>query len=159
MLTHSIIPVKHRLAFLPSITKNFLNFESELFSFAETYSEDYQGAYWQFVSLSNGGKFMYPDIGESVRAINTDNNMDVTLSSEAYGICITLMVLSQFHAFAHEYDDEKENERLYTLYHQLRDYALGHKEAEFILDFIRHPNALTNDDKAIYPWGISFDFL
>ena len=44
MLTQSIVPVKERFAFLPSITKHFLSFESVLFSLAERFSEDYQGA-------------------------------------------------------------------------------------------------------------------
>ena len=136
MLTPSIVPVKERFTFLPSITKHFLSFESVLFSFAERFSEDYQGAYWQFVSLSNGGKFMYPEIEPSVRAINSFNYTDVTLSSEAYGICITLMALGHFNALAHERGDEQENERLHALYHQLRDHALEHKESDYILEFI-----------------------
>lgn len=136
MLTSSIVPVKERLAFLPSITTQFLSFEVTLFSFAEKYSKDYQGAYWQFVSLSNGGKFMYPDLGKSVSAVNSYNEINVTFSSEAYGICITLMALSQFTAMAHRNGDEEDNERLYALYHQLRDYALMHEDAEFILAFI-----------------------
>ena len=79
---------------------------------------------------------MYPDLGKSVRAVNSYNEIDVTFSSEAYGICITLMALSQFTAMAHRNGDEEENERLYALYHQLRDYALVHDDAEFILAFI-----------------------
>ncbi|GLR76795.1 hypothetical protein GCM10007855_36700 [Aliivibrio sifiae] len=136
MLTTSIVPVKERFAFLPSITKDFLSFEATLFSFAEMFSENYQGAYWQFISLSNGGKFLYPELEGSVRAINTYSHADVTFSSEAYGLCLTLMALSQRNAIAHRNGDEEENERLYTLYHQVRDYALEHKDAEFILTFI-----------------------
>ncbi|OCH36795.1 antirestriction protein [Aliivibrio fischeri] len=137
MLTQSIVPAQERLTFLPSITKHFSEFEATLFALAEHFSKEYNGGYWHFVSLDNGGKFVYPECGdESIRALNPYNQTDVTLSSEGFGICITLFALGRFNEYAHDNDDVEENQRLYTLYHQLRDYAIEHKDSDCILEFI-----------------------
>ena len=44
-----------------------------MYHFSDQFLPDYSGGYWEFVTLSNGGKFTYPEMGEPV-AVNNDYN-------------------------------------------------------------------------------------
>lgn len=54
--------------------------------------EVYQGAFWEFSKLTNGGAFIWPEMSEiSLDMFNPHNGNDDRLSPEAAGIAICLM--------------------------------------------------------------------
>ncbi len=42
--------------------KGFSTFEVVIFTTMRQFCEDYQGGYWEYCTLSNGGAFIYPDL-------------------------------------------------------------------------------------------------
>ncbi|EPI2026876.1 antirestriction protein [Vibrio vulnificus] len=136
MITASMVPVEERFNFFPSITKQYVHFEQAVFYFADLCIENYQGGYWEFVALSNGGLFCYPKMSGILTLTNSMNYADVMLSNEAAGICIMLMVLSRYSLIAWEQGDQKEVEHFAELHQQLYEFALGHTEWLEIAKFI-----------------------
>lgn len=120
----------------PSITKQYVHFEQAVFYFADLCIENYHGGYWEFVALSNGGLFCYPKMSGILTLTNSMNYADVTLSNEAAGICIMLMVLSHYSLIAWKQGDQKEVERFAQLQQQLNEFALDHTEWLEIAKFI-----------------------
>lgn len=93
MITASIVPEKERLDFYPSITNNFATLEALVYNVSDDILEAYHGAYWEFVKLSNGGRFAYPVIDTPVTVVNPINQHKETLSAEAAGICVWVFAL------------------------------------------------------------------
>lgn len=60
MITASIVPEKERLDFYPSITNDFATLEALVYNVSDDILEAYNGAYWEFVKLSNGGALCLP---------------------------------------------------------------------------------------------------
>jgi len=100
-----------------------LSLEPVVYTFASTLSKDYNGGYWEFYSLSNGGFYMAPDYDESF-VVTCANGYQGTLSADAMGISCCL------YAYSHlSFSDDIFIEH----YYWLRDYMLDHEEAEYIL--------------------------
>ncbi|MDN4697400.1 antirestriction protein [Vibrio parahaemolyticus] len=93
MITASIVPTQERPNFYPSMTSNYLTVEQAVYHFSDQFLPDYSGGYWEFVTLSNGGKFAYPEMGEPVAVNNDYNCASASLSKEAAGICIWIIML------------------------------------------------------------------
>ena len=56
----TLVAEDKRLAVAAKLFANyFVTFESTVYAFADRLSKDYNGAYWQFYTLSNGG-FPWP---------------------------------------------------------------------------------------------------
>ena len=136
MITASIVPIEERLNFLPLITKQYLYFEQAIYYFADKFIQDGHSAYWEFSTLSNGGKFCYPKASSTLTLSNAMNYQTVTLSAEAAGICIMLVVFSHYSMIAYEQGDDVELERFAQLHSQLDDYARLHSEWSKIGRFI-----------------------
>jgi hypothetical protein len=101
--------------------------EPYTFDSAGALSEDYDGGYWEFYALSNGGFYMAPTGRESFHVVCA-NGFDGDLSADAFGItsCLYAYSLLSFAA------DEKLAEESTRQYHLLRDYAGQHAEAAAI---------------------------
>lgn len=136
MITASMVSAEERFNFFPSITKQYVHFEQAVFYFADLCIENYRGGYWEFVALSNGGLFCYPKTNETLTLINSMNDANVTVSSEAAGICIMLMALSRYSLIAWEQGDQREMERLAQRHNQLDEFARDHEEWPSIAIFI-----------------------
>lgn len=106
----------------------FLWIESFVFDTASSLSPDYSGGNWQFHSLSNGGFYMVPD-GQADYKVECDNGFEGRLSAEAFGIvsCLYAYSLLSFSADG-DFAGVCANH-----YHLLREFALGHPEAQKIL--------------------------
>ena len=104
--------------------------EPAIFTFASRLSSDYQGGYWQFYSLGNGGFYMAPDGNDF--PVTSENGYRGEMSGEALGICACL------YAFSNLSFSEKEG--LAKLcgdhYRRLYDYVFEHPESSDILRVI-----------------------
>jgi hypothetical protein len=101
--------------------------EPYTFDSAGALSEQYDGGYWEFFSLSNGGFFMAPTSRETFHVVCA-NGFEGDLSADAFGItaCLHAFSLLSFAA------DEKLAEECTRHYHCLREYAGRHPEAASI---------------------------
>ena len=108
-----------------------LNIEPAIYSMASNDATKYNGAYWEFYALSNGGFYMAPCSVQSYQVI-CENGFEGNLSADALEItaCLYaygLLSFSSNQAFA---------EICSYHYHWLREYMLEHKEARAILSAI-----------------------
>ena len=108
-----------------------LNIEPAIYLFASNIAPKYNGAYWEFYALSNGGFYMAPSSDQSYQAI-CENGYEGTLSADALGITACLYVYSHL-SFS---SNETFAELCANHYHWLREYMLEHKEASTILSAI-----------------------
>ncbi len=83
-----------RSNFLHKMTGNqFLRFEGLAYNLADNFSENYNGGYWDFYALDNGGFFMALDKKDTYRFVNAMNYTDIELDGVAFGAVITLFAL------------------------------------------------------------------
>lgn len=105
-----------------------MRIEPYIFSLAAGLSADYEGAYWQFYSLSNGGFYMAPEDDRMFHVI-ADNGFEGHLSADALGITACL--------YAYSHLSFRDNPALARpcaeQYHLLREFMLEHAEAVHIL--------------------------
>ena len=108
-----------------------LNIEPAIFSIASNIAIEYNGAYWEFYTLSNGGFYMAPCSIQSYQVI-CENGFEGMLSADALGITACL------YAFSHlSFGSNKIFAELCANhYHWLREYMLEHNEAKAILSAI-----------------------
>jgi hypothetical protein len=101
--------------------------EPTIFSFARRLSAAYDGGHWLFYALSNGGFYMAPDRAADFE-VRCGNGFEGRLSADALGITACLYAYSTLSfaegAFAVTCAEQ---------FHRLREYALGHAEANLIL--------------------------
>lgn len=122
-----------RPAFLPSLAPTaFITLEQNIVFFAKRLSDAFAGGvgYWKFHRLSNGGGFVSPAVGEGTLFVNNPMNYaQGDLSGEAFGICITLMALSNTWA-------ENECDVIATAHAALTEYLHQHKDCAAIQKFL-----------------------
>ncbi len=74
-----------RLSFLPYLFgEDFLDAEMQVYDYANRYLPEYNGGFWHFIRLPDGGGYMMPDVGP-VRLVNDDNGFDSTVSNDVAG--------------------------------------------------------------------------
>jgi hypothetical protein len=84
----------------------------------------YNGAYWEFYSLSNGGFYMAPSSDKHYQ-VNCDNGFEGVLSADAIGITACLYAYSHL-SFS---SNAVLAEICVNQYHLLRAFMLEHAEA------------------------------
>lgn len=89
----------------------------------------YNGGFWRFYRLSNGGLFMAPSANEPMHLTWPMNWSDEHVSCQAAGIVVTLFALSQM---MQSHSDELLTEN----YQLLREYLVEHPEAGAMLRLI-----------------------
>ena len=125
----TLCPINERLEFLPKYAGAvFLQYEHHIYNLMGAHSPDYNGGYWEFYHLSNGGFFMALASDEVLKVEQPSNYFDDTMSAEAFSIGANLYALCLF--------AEQDPERFAPLFHKLRDFAIEHDEAGKILGFI-----------------------
>jgi hypothetical protein len=105
-----------------------LNLEPAIYSFASTIAPEYNGAYWEFYCLSNGGFYMAPSSDEKFE-ISCENGYEGKLSPDALGITACLYAFSHL-SFS---NNQAFAEVCAKHYHLLREFMLEHTEATSIL--------------------------
>ena len=130
VIISKIVQPGNRLAFLPKHCGVFhLNFELGVYSIMDRACASYSGGLWDFFELSNGGFYIALDSAQAVHLIWPDNYFDASMSADAAGIGVSLMVLSNL-------SFQKDSARFAEKFHLLRDFALEHDEASLIFRFI-----------------------
>ena len=105
--------------------------EPAIYSIAGNIASEYQGAYWEFYSVSNGGFYMAP-CSDQPYQVSCDNGYEGSLSAEALGITACLYAYSHL-SFS---SNEAFAEICANHYHWLRAFMLEHQEANSILKAI-----------------------
>ena len=83
-----------RLSFLPYLFGNdFLYAEAYVYALAQKMMPEYQGGFWHFIRLPDGGGYMMPD-GDRFHMVNGANWFDRTVSADAAGIILTSLVIN-----------------------------------------------------------------
>lgn len=120
--------------FLPRLFSfDYCRAELNVYTYADRYLPDYDGAEWRFVALAktHGGGFMMPS-GDEWAFFNPDNDCELAVSAEAAGIIITALVLNH-RSWMYDRNDEPSLCKHYILRHrQLMEYALEHPESNAI---------------------------
>jgi hypothetical protein len=104
-----------------------LQVEPYAFDSAGALSDQYDGGFWEFYVLCNGGFYMAPTSRETFQVVCA-NGFEGELSADAFGITACLYAYSLLSFAA----DGKLAEECKRQYHWLREYAGQHPEAVVI---------------------------
>ena len=96
--------------------------ERAVYQWMRRLCSSYNGGYWQFYCLSNGGYFMMPSGADSLRLVWPLNWSDEVVSPQAAGVVATLFALSEMMERGAD-DLQIQN------FHLLRDFLAEHPEA------------------------------
>ncbi len=119
-----VVPTGERFNFLPFIfeEKYVMRGEGLVFFWMGRLCKDYDGGFWHFYQLTNGGGYMAPADYEQMQIAGPENSYAGEMSADAAGIVATLFALNQLASTT-------EDDHLIEMYHKLRDYAVVyHKE-------------------------------
>ncbi|HGD7740417.1 TPA: antirestriction protein, partial [Escherichia coli] len=84
-----------RLSFLPYLFGNdFMIAEMQVYALARKMMPEYDGEFWHFIRLPDGGGYMMPD-GDRFHMINSENWFDRTVSADAAGIILTSLAINR----------------------------------------------------------------
>lgn len=87
-------------------------------------SSEYDGGYWEYFELTNGGFFLQPPSrNEGYNIFQWGNGYEGVVSEQAAGIIATMMVINHF---------GWKDESFFPYYYKLEEYALTHKEKKEI---------------------------
>lgn len=117
---------RERLNFLPSHFGRLATaVERAIFDTLTQTSPDYQGGFWNFYNLSNGGLYLAPDLDPNSRLRITipTNGYSGEVSPDAAGIITCLFIFNQL---CWEYPTRED---FNDLFYALRDFAFDHEEA------------------------------
>lgn len=104
-----------------------LHLEPLVYAVASKIASGYNGGYWEFYSLSNGGFYMAP-YSDTPFDVSCENGYEGELSADALGVTACLYAYSNLSFSSSSIFIEH--------YHWLRDYMLEHPEAGAILGAI-----------------------
>ena len=129
LVTREIVPENQRLA----ITERLfgihfpLKLEPVIYGITDRMAKDYDGGYWDFFTLSNGGFYMAP-AEDRVFHVKCDNMYEGDLSADALGIC------SSLYAYSHLSFNNGRFARVCAChFHMLRSYIFEHVEARELI--------------------------
>jgi hypothetical protein len=128
-ITAALVADDQRLAFLPRHFGRLLlsadGFENYMDKRFSKLCPEYNGGYWDFYDLSNGGCYLAPR-GEQYRIRKLNNAFDERVSAHAAGIIITLNALSELSYFFENVEGMSKR------FCQLLKFAAHHAEALLI---------------------------
>ena len=133
MITREIVAVDQRINHTANIFGiNFpMRLEPFIYSITTRIAAEYDGGYWEFYKLSNGGFYMAPDSDQPFH-VSCENGFEGKLSGDALGVVVCMYAYSNL-SFG---DANAFTETCANQYHLLRDYMLEHKEVSAILGAI-----------------------
>ena len=101
--------------------------EPRIYGMADMLAPAYNGGYWHFYTLSNGGFYMAP-ASDTIFDISCENGFDGKLSADALGITACL------YAYSHlSFGEGEFAQTCAQHYHLLRAFAMDHAEVRGIL--------------------------
>jgi len=118
-----------RLAFLPRhFGRHMLFVERFIYSQFANLCTSYQGGYWHFYDLSNGGCYLAPGC-QSYSLLCEGSEFDATVSGDTAGIIVPLFTFSQL---SFDFENDPLGRWIAEYFHLLRDFAGSHPEASVI---------------------------
>jgi len=108
-----------------------LQIEPAVYQITGTIAAEYDGGYWEFYTLSNGGFYMAPATDVHFQ-VCCQNGFEGILSADALGIVACLYLYSHL-SFS---DQQAFAQTCAKQYHLLREFMLEHPEANAILGAI-----------------------
>ncbi len=107
-----------------------MRLEPAIFSIAGNLAAEYDGGYWEFYKLSNGGFYMAV-ASDKQFVVSSENGYEGSISGNALGLVACL------YAYSHlSFGEGAFAEVCAEQYHLLREYALDHAEAGSIMQAI-----------------------
>src|SRR5699024_5370545 len=83
-VTAQLVPNGKRLDFLPQLFPGlYIHGEVYVYENLESIADDYNGGYWNYYTLSNGGYYMAPEGDEALKVTIASNFFDGELSPDA----------------------------------------------------------------------------
>ena len=104
-----------------------MRLEPTIFDMAGRLAAQYNGGYWLFYALSNGGFYMAPR-SDTLFAVSCENGFEGQLSADALGIASCLYSYSHL-----SFGEDDFADTCATQYHLLREFMFGHSEVNGIL--------------------------
>ena len=129
-ITRDLVPEQERSNFVEALFGIAfpLQLEPYVFNIAGALSGQYQGAYWNFYSLSGSGFYMAPD-DEHDFNVRCENGFEGAMSADAFGIVCCMYALSHLSFTA----GDKIAKVYARSYHVLREFAMDHREVSAIV--------------------------
>ncbi len=113
-----------RLSFLPYLFGlDFLYAEAYVYALAKKMMSEYEGGFWHFIRLPDGGGYMMPD-GDRFHMVNGANWFDRTVSADAAGIILTSLVINRQLWLYHDSGDVR---------HIAQDWSLTDDELKTVM--------------------------
>ncbi|MDA3922321.1 MAG: antirestriction protein [Salinisphaera sp.] len=127
LTTATAVPEDQRMHFLPRFFGHDMRVgETLVFNWMQELAADYDGGYWTFYELSNGGFYMAPELDcETIRIRCSGNFYNGQMSPDAAGIVATLYALNALVW-------KTRRSRHKDMFDRLRDYAGDHAEGPAI---------------------------
>ena len=128
-VTRELVPEGQRLAIAERLFGiHFpLKLEPVIYGVTERMVEGYDGGYWEFYTLSNGGFYMAPSSDDAFH-VTCDNMFEGDLSADALGITACLYAYSNL-----SFSDGRFARVSACNYHRLREFMMDHVEVRAIL--------------------------
>jgi hypothetical protein len=129
LVTRELVPEARRMAVVERLFGIHFPLELEpvIYGITEQMAEGYDGGYWEFWTLNNGGFYMAPS-SDDVFHVKCDNMFEGDLSADALGITACL------YAYSHlSFSDGRFARVSACHYHRLREYMFEHPEVRVIL--------------------------
>lgn len=122
---------KARFEFTANLFGENVCIEGELavYQWMRRLCSSYNGGYWQFYGLSNGGFLMCPTGAKTFHLVWSLNWSDEVVSAQAAGIVATLFALSQVM-------ETNPDDLVVENYYRLREFLAEHPEAEAMFRLI-----------------------
>jgi hypothetical protein len=120
-------PEWKRLAFLPRFfgPRHMMRGEALVFAWMKRLAPSYQGGFWRFFELSNGGFYLAPALEKPLRLCVEGNGFAGELSADGAGLVVSLFGIA-------ELANATGLERLAEHYHHLLEFAVHHPESALI---------------------------
>ena len=132
LITADLVSDEMRLQFWPEHfgkIPQWMLLEPRAFAWMDRLCSAYNGGYWNYYTLSNGGAFIAPDSEENWAMFNKLNGNRAEMSSEAAGISVCL--LNWIHHAC-----RTSSAAMSEHYYRLREFALNHPESSAIMHII-----------------------
>jgi len=123
-----VVPDDARLDFLPRVFgfRHIAVGEAAVYNWMQALCPSYDGGFWDFIDLSNGGFYLRWHTDAPHVAISVDGNGYIgSMSPDAASIVATMFAINELLFAGAEHLDDA--------YYKLRDFALSHPESSSML--------------------------
>lgn len=133
-VTSRLVPEAERMDFVDKLfgIKYVLKLEPTIFQFAEHLAApQYNGGYWEFFSLSNGGFHMAPRSttgDDTIFSLSCENGFEGQMTANALGVTACMYAYSNLSFGGGDFAETCADH-----YHLLREFAMDHSEVRSIL--------------------------